>query len=114
MLTVVTGCASMQSTTGEPITDNSLLAGEWVGTVTPGRGWQEPFYLTITTDGRLTAAWGINTAWGTVSIQNGQASFRMDPSLYEGSITLYDDGGKRQLVLRDRWRPFAAWVAPRR
>ena len=114
-LAVMTGCASLTSATGAPITDIHLIAGQWAGTMTPGReGEEEPFYLTITADGRLTAVWGANTAWGTVTIQNGQARFEMHPSVYEGTITLYDDGGKRQLVLKDLWDPFAAWVVPRR
>ena len=112
-LAVTTGCASLTSATGAPITDIRLIAGEWAGTMAPGREGEEPFYLTITADGRLTAVWGENTAWGTVTIQNGQATYEMHPPVYEGTITLYDDGGKRQLVLKDLWGPFTAWVVPR-
>jgi hypothetical protein len=99
------GCASMTGAAGAPIADVGTLAGKWAGTVTPG---DEPFYLTINPGGTLTAAWGPNMAWGTVTVRNGQATFEMQPGLYEGSIRLYDDGGTRQIVLDDFWLSFNA------
>ena len=109
------GCASMRAVDGTPIDGTSAIAGTWTGTVTPGRwGLADPFNLTITPDGQLTATWDSNTAWGTVTVRNGQASFEMHPMLYEGSIRLYEDGGTRQLVLQDEWQFFFARVRPQK
>src|SRR5437773_9189917 len=109
------GCASMQAARSAPIDGMSALAGTWTGTVTPGHwGLADPFNLTITPDGQLTATWDSNTAWGTVTVRNGRASFEMHPTLYEGSIRLYEDGGTRQLVLQDEWQFFLARVRPQK
>ena len=103
---LLAGCASMRAVDGAPIDGTSAIAGTWTGTVTPGRwGLADPFNLTITPDGQLTATWDSNTAWGTVTVRNGRASFEMHP-------TLYEDGGRRQLILDDRWQPFTARVVP--
>jgi hypothetical protein len=110
ILVVVAGCASVEGVSGRPIVDVGVIAGEWAGTVTPG---DLPFYATITPDGTLTAAWGANMAWGTVTTRDGQASFEMQPGPYEGSIRLYDHGGTRRLVLDDLWASFNAWAVPR-
>lgn len=110
LLVLAAGCASMQPPAGEPIADVGVIAGKWAGTVTPG---DLPFYLTINPGGPLTATWGANTAWGTVTTRDGQASFEMQPGAYEGSISLYDEGGKRRLVLDDLWAPFNAQVVLR-
>ena len=99
-----------QPVAGAPIADVGVIVGTWAGTVTPG---DLPFYLTINPGGTLTAAWGANTAWGTVTTHDGQASFEMQPGAYEGSIRLYDEGGTRRLVLDDLWASFNAQVAPR-
>ena len=103
------GCASMPGAAGAPIADTGVIAGKWAGTVTPG---DEPFYLTINPGGTLTAAWGPNMPWGTVTVRNGQATFEMQPGPYEGLIRLYDDGGTRQIVLNDFWASFNAWAVP--
>src|SRR5207237_1570563 len=96
------GCASMQAGRSAPIDGMSALAGTWTGTVTPGHwGVVDPFNLTITPDGQLTATWDSNTAWGTVTVEKGRASFEMSPSIFEGTILLYESGGKRELVLHD-------------
>lgn len=104
------GCASMPGVAGTPIADAGVIAGKWAGTVTPG---DQPFYLTINPGGTLTAAWGPNMAWGTVTVRDGRATFEMQPGPYEGSIRLYDDGGTRQIVLDDSWASFNAWAVPR-
>lgn len=110
ILVGVAGCASLPPAAGAPIADAGVIAGKWAGTVTPG---DEPFYLTINPGGTLTAAWGPNMAWGTVTVRNGQATFEMQPGPYEGSIRLYEDGGTRQVVLDDFWASFNARVVPR-
>ena len=49
-----------------------------------------------------------------MTIRDGQATFAMQPPLYEGSITLSLDGGQRTLVLDDLWDSFTAQMtAPR-
>ena len=110
MLVLAAGCAAMQPAAGERIDDVGVIAGKWAGTVTPG---DLPFYLTINPGGTLTATWGANTAWGTVTTRDGQASFEMQPGAYEGSISLYNEGSQRRLVLDGLWAPFNAQVAPR-
>jgi hypothetical protein len=109
ILVGVAGCASMPGAAGAPIADAGVIAGKWAGTVTPG---DEPFYLTINPGGTLTAAWGPNMAWGTVTVRNGQATFEMQPGPYEGSIRLYEDGDTRQIVLDDFWASFNARAVP--
>ena len=80
---VLAGCASMKATPGAPITSIDAIAGHWAGTVPAGHnGWGETFYLTITPDTTLTASWGANTSWGTVTIRDGQATFEMQPGPY--------------------------------
>jgi hypothetical protein len=113
-LAVLAGCASsLQAARGVPITDINLIAGKWTGTMTPGSdGWQDLFYLTITPDRKLTAAWGPNTAWGTVTLQDGKATYHMEPFEHEGTMTLYRAGARRTLVLDDLWSSFNAWVTP--
>ena len=112
-LAVLAGCAaSMQAARGAPITDINLLVGKWAGTVSPAGNGQDAFYLTITPDRKLTAAWGPNTAWGTVTLQDGKATYQMEPLEYEGTMTLYLDGAKKTLVLDDTWLPFNARVTP--
>jgi len=109
ILVGVAGCASIPGAVGAPIADAGVIAGKWAGTVTPG---DEPFYLTINPGGTLTAAWGPNMAWGTVTVRNGQATFEMQPGPYEGSIRLYENGGTRQIVLDDIWASFNARAVP--
>ena len=114
-IVLLAGCASLRAVDGAPIDGTSAIAGTWTGTVTPGRwGLADPFNLTITPDGQLTATWDSNTVWGTVTVRNGRASFEMHPTLHEGSVRLYEDGGTRQLVLQDEWQFFVARVRPQK
>ena len=113
ILVLGAGCAgSMQSAQGVAVSDINQLAGKWAGLVTPAGSGQDAIYVTITTDRKLTAAWGSNTAWGTVSIQNGKATYQMEPLEYEGTMTLYDEAGKKTLIIDDLWRPFNARMTP--
>ena len=68
--------------------------------------------LTITPDGHLTATWDSNTAWGTVTVQNGRARFEMSPTVHEGTIRLYQRGSTRELVLEDELQSLNARVEP--
>ena len=112
-LTILAGCASLPSASGAPITGIDQIAGKWAGTINPGHnGFADPFYLTITPDGKLVAGWGGNTSWGTVTIRNGQATFEMQPPIAEGTIRLYVDGGRRTLFMDGVSRSFSAQVTP--
>ena len=112
LLLALGACASAQLADGQRIDSVNQLAGQWTGTVDPGRwGPATPFQLSITPAGQLTATWESNTAWGTVTVVNGRATFEMHPDLYEGTVRLFDDGGRRQLVLDDYRLPFQARVA---
>jgi hypothetical protein len=107
------GCASMQAGRSAPIDGMSALAGTWTGTVTPGHwGLADQFNLTITPDGHLTATWDSNTAWGTVTVQDGRARFEMSPTVHEGTIRLYQRGSTRELVLEDELQSLSARVVP--
>ena len=107
------GCASMQAGRSAPIDGMSALAGTWTGTVTPGHwGVADQFNLTITPDGHLTATWDSNTAWGTVTVQDGRARFEMSPTVHEGTIRLYQRGSTRELVLEDELQSLSARVVP--
>jgi uncharacterized protein YndB with AHSA1/START domain len=108
-LGILAGCAALKPADGTPITEISLIAGDWAGTLTQP---YEPFYLKITPDRKLVATWGTNYAWGTVTLQNGQATFEMQPPLLEGTIRLYLDGDRRTLALDDSWASFYAQVRP--
>ena len=110
-LVILAGCGSLKPARGVPITDINLIAGKWAGTMTPG---EQAFYLTITPDRKLTATWGPNTAWGMVTLQNGRATYNMEPPVYEGTITLYVDGDRRTLVMDDTFASFNAQATPQR
>jgi hypothetical protein len=112
-LTILAGCASLPAANGAPIINIDQLAGKWAGTINPGHdGFADPFYLTITPDGKLVAGWGVDTSWGTVTIRNGQATFEMQPPISEGTIRLYLDGGRRTLIMDGVLPSFSAQVTP--
>jgi uncharacterized protein YceK len=112
---VLAGCGSIRPATSSPIDGPSAIAGTWTGTATPGH-WAvaDSFTVTITPEGQLTATWDSYTAWGTVTVEQGRATFEMSPPLFEGTVRLYQDGGKRELVLEDELRSLSARVAPAR
>jgi len=117
LVVILTGCASLKAAEkaadGVPITNIDIIAGKWAGTRTPGSpGMDDRIYLTITPDSKMTASWGINTTWGTVTLSNGQASYQMDPGQLEGTIRLYVKGTRRTLVLDDLWATFTAELTP--
>ena len=111
IVSVPSHASTHSGSSGSPIERMSAIAGTWVGTVTPGHwGVEDPFTLTITPDGQLTATWDSNTAWGTVTLDNGRATFEMHPDVHEGTIRLYESGGKRELVLEDELQSLNARV----
>ena len=104
------GCASM-STPATPVTSIDPLVGKWSGTVTIGQSLGF-FYLTINPDRTLIATWGGTTAWGTVSVASGQATYQMAPPPQEGSFKLYRGKGKPQLYMENVTGSFIATVTP--
>jgi hypothetical protein len=115
IIAVPSNASTHRTSSGSPIADLSAIAGTWTGTVTPGHwGVEDPFTLTITPDGHLTAMWDSNTAWGTVTVDRGRATFEMHPDVHEGTILLYEDGGTRRLVLEDELQSLTARVVRQR
>lgn len=114
-LGLLAGCASLQGSKSSAIDSTGAIAGTWIGTVTPGHwGVADPFTLTVAPDGTLTAALDSYTAWGRVTVDSGRATFEMVPSLFEGTMRLYDNGDKRELVLKDEPHSLGAHVVPQK
>ena len=107
MIALLTSCASVPPT---PVTSIEPLVGKWSGTVDTGRGPLQFFYLTINPDQTLVATWGLNWAWGTVTLANGRASYRMNPPPLEGSIVYFRSDGRESLTLNDLFANFYATV----
>ncbi len=105
-LILLTGCA-MASAPPTPITSITPLVGKWSGTLDQG-GPREFFYLTINPDQTFVASWGINWCNGRITIANGKATYQMTPPPLEGTVTLYDGGGKPSLQMQDTWQSFRA------
>jgi uncharacterized protein YndB with AHSA1/START domain len=83
-LVIMAGCGSFKPARGSA--DHRYQASsreKWAGTMTPSPSGEQAFYLTITPDRKLTATWGPNTAWGWVTLQNGRATYIMEPPNYE-------------------------------
>ena len=107
-LVLLTGCATA-SAPPTPITSITPLVGKWSGTVDQG-GPREFFYLTINADQTFVASWGINWCNGRITIANGKATYQMTPPPLEGTMVLYEDGGRPSLQMQDTWQPFRATV----
>lgn len=107
LLALLVGCASAPAT---PIPSIGPLVCKWAGTVTAERGSQQFFYLTINPDQTLVASWGLNWAWGKVTLKDGRASYEMKPPPREGTIRFYENSGKPTLYLDDLWTEFYAVV----
>jgi len=115
IIAVPSQASTHTTSSGSPIEGTAAIAGTWTGTVTPGHwGVEDPFTLTITPDGQLTATWDSNTAWGRVTVEHGRATFEMHPDVHEGTIRLYEAGGKRELVLEDELQSLTARVEPQK
>jgi hypothetical protein len=107
-LVLLTGCATA-SAPPAPITSITPLVGKWSGTVDQG-GPREFFYLTINADQTFVASWGINWCNGRITIANGRATYQMTPPPLEGTMVLYEGGGKPSLQMQDTWQSFRAIV----
>jgi hypothetical protein len=106
VLMMLGGCASA---TPAPVDSIAPLVGKWSGTVDQGGGLQF-FYLTVHADGSFVATWGLNWSWGTITLENGRASFQMTPPLREGTLRYYPDEGKPQLFMDALFANFHAVV----
>ena len=106
VIALLAGCASVPPM---PVTTIEPLVGKWSGTVI-GRGYQQFFYLTINGDQTMVASWGLNWAWGKITLDNGQVSYEMKPPPLEGTIRYYRGDGKDSLVLDDLFAEFYATV----
>ena len=103
------GCASRPAAGRAPIADVGALVGRWEGTTSPD---DHPFSLTINPGGTLVAAWSGQTRWGTVTVQEGEATYEMQPGGYEGTIRLFNDNGARRMVLSDASASLRAQAVP--
>lgn len=107
-LVLLTGCATA-SAPATPIPSITPLVGKWSGTLDQG-GPRQFFYLTINADQTFVATWGINWCNGRITIANGKATYQMTPPPLEGTIVLYEGGGKPSLEMQDTWQSFRANV----
>jgi len=105
-LMILVGCAPTMST---PVTSIDPLVGRWWGTVNLGAG-PELFYLTINPDRTFVATWGIAWSYGTIALEQGQASYQMSPPPREGTFRYYSSNGKPTLVMDDLFGSFHAVV----
>ena len=108
----VTACASARSSgTATPIASVASIAGTWTGTIDFGAG-DRPCTLTIQPGGQAAMVAPSLTANGTITVKDGKGSYEF-PARSEGAVTLYQDGGKRQLHLKGLSGVFDAWVTPK-
>ena len=111
VLGAVAGCAtSRASSPPKAVGGIADLAGAWAGTLEFGAG-EQPCTLTIERDGRAAIVGRTVTANGQVDVRDGKATYSF-PGRSDGSITLYDSGGQRQLHLKGTSGVFEAWVTP--
>jgi hypothetical protein len=108
VLLLLAGCASSPPAT--PLAGVGPLVGKWAGTVSIGRRFDQPFYLTINPDGTFVATWGSNWNWGTIKIEGGQARYEMAPPPREGVLRFYAQNVRATLYMDDLWGGFNAVV----
>jgi hypothetical protein len=108
----VTACAAARgSGSAAPIPSVASIAGTWTGTIDFGAG-DKDCTLMIEPGGRATIQAPTLTANGTVTVKDGKGSYDF-PGRSQGTVTLYQDGGKRQLNLRGMGGVFDIWVTPK-
>jgi hypothetical protein len=110
-LTISACAAARGSGTATPIASVASIAGTWTGTIEFGAG-EQPCTLTIEPTGRAVVEARTMTQYGTVAVQGGKGTYSF-PGRSEGAVTLYQDGGKRQLNLKGLGGVFDVWVTPR-
>lgn len=113
VLGAVAGCAaSRASNPPKAIASVADIAGAWTGTLEFGAG-EQPCTLTIERDGRATLVGRTMTANGQVAVRDGKGTYSF-PGRSDGTVTLYEGGGQRQLNLKGTSGVFDALVAPAR
>jgi hypothetical protein len=115
MLLIVAGiaaaCASgdgAKRVAGTPIESVGSIAGTWTGTLEFGSG-EQACTLTIEPGGHATLVARTMTVHGSVSVNQGKGAYSF-PARSDGTLTLYQDGGKRQLQLKGTSGVFDARV----
>ena len=105
------GAERRAAVAGNPIESVASIAGTWEGTLEFGAG-EQPCTLTIEPGGRAVIQGRTITQYGTVSVAQGKGSYSF-PGRSDGTLTLYQDGGKRQLQLKGTSGTFDARVSPK-
>ena len=94
-----------------PIDSVASIAGVWTGTLDFGAG-EQACTLTIESTGRAVLQGSTVTLNGTVAVQGGKGTYSF-PGRSDGAMTLYREGGKRELQLRGQSGALDVWVTPR-
>jgi hypothetical protein len=110
MLVLVAACASAPA---RYLTSIEPLVGNWSGTVDLG-GPVVFFYLSINADQTLAAHWGLNSSFGRITIEHGEAAYQMSPPPLEGTLRLDEEDGTPTLHMDDLFARFHAVVTRRR
>lgn len=113
VLVVLAGsaCASARGRApATPIADTASIAGTWRGTLDFGAG-EQPCTLIIEPAGRAVLQGSTVRLDGTVSVQGGKAAYSFPPRS-DGTVTLYQDGSKRELSLKGTSGALDVWVTP--
>ena len=116
MVALIAGaCASreerLKAVAGAPIESVASIAGTWEGTLEFGAGEQR-CTLTIEPGGRAIIQGQTITQYGTVAVAQGKGTYSF-PGRSDGTLTLYQEGGKRQLQLKGTGGRFDARVSPK-
>jgi hypothetical protein len=115
MVAVIAGaCASgdgAKRVAGTPIESVASIAGTWTGTLEFGAG-EQSCTLTIEPGGHAVLQGRTITAHGSVSVNQGKGAYSF-PGRSEGTLTLYQDGGKREMQLKGTSGVFDARVTPK-
>jgi hypothetical protein len=107
-----TACTTARRTdTAAPIDSVTAIAGTWTGTLEFGAGAQS-CTLVIEPSGRAVLQGSTLTVNGTVAAQGGKGTYSF-PGRSDGTVTLYQESGKRQLRLKGNSGVFEALVAPK-
>ena len=91
-----------------PIANMASIAGSWRGTLDFGAG-EQVCTLTIEPGGRAVLQGSTIRLDGTVSVQESTATYSF-PGRSDGTVTLYQDGSKRELNLKGTSGSLDVWV----
>jgi len=104
LLVLLAGCAPLPNILLPSI---EPIVGKWSGIVDLG-GPLLFIYVTINPDQTFVARWGINSAYGNITLTKGQASYQMSPPPLEGTMRYYEQAGKPTLDMTDTFASFHA------